>query len=105
MSQATVVFSGGRRADDPLDTQRLWAQAAGRPAGAADMRKRKLAIFLASSMGLVWAVDLALGIGLASLHRPFIIPLLSMCACIPGLVVAGLAWQGRLPHRLGCNPS
>jgi len=63
------------------------------------MRKRKLAILLASSMGLVWAADLALGIGLALAHRPFVIPLLSMSACIPALVVAGLAWHGRLPPR------
>ena len=63
------------------------------------MPKRKLAILLASSMGLVWAVDLALGIGLALAHKPFIVPLISMSACIPGLVVAGLAWHGRLPSR------
>lgn len=67
------------------------------------MPKRRLAILLASSMGLVLAVDLALGIGLGLAHRPFLIPLLSMSACIPGLVVAGLAWQGRLPPKCGLS--
>ena len=67
------------------------------------MPKRKLALILVSSMGFVWVVNLALGVGLALQHRPFAIPLLSMTACIPGLVVAGLAWHGRLPPR--CDPS
>ncbi len=67
------------------------------------MPKRKLAILLASSMGLVLAVDLTLTIGLALAHRPFIIRLISMSACIPGLVVAVLAWRGRLPSRCGLS--
>jgi hypothetical protein len=61
------------------------------------MPKRKLALGLASAMGLVLAADLALSLGLALHHEPFATPLISMMTVIPGLVVAGLAWQGRLP--------
>jgi hypothetical protein len=63
------------------------------------MPKPKLAVVLVASMGLVLAVDAALALGLAFGHKPYVIPLISMTACIPGLVIAALAWQGRLPSK------
>jgi hypothetical protein len=65
--------------------------------------KRKLAVVLISTLGLVLIVNLTLLLGLAVAHKPYLIPLVSMTACIPGFVVAALAWQGRLPSR--CAPT
>jgi len=65
------------------------------------MTKRKLAVVLMLTLGSVLAVDTALIIALAVEHRPFAIPLLSLTAFIPGMVIAALAWQGRLPFRCG----
>jgi hypothetical protein len=65
------------------------------------MTKRKLAVVLASTAGLVGAVDLSLVLGLAFTHRPYAIPLLSLMGCIPGFVIAALAWQGRLRSNCG----
>jgi hypothetical protein len=67
------------------------------------MPKRKLAIILASSMGVVLAVNLSLALGLALEHRPFAMVLASLSACIPGCVVAVLAWQGRLPSKCAAS--
>jgi hypothetical protein len=67
------------------------------------MPKRKLAVVLASSMGLVVAVNVMLAVGLAIDHKPYVLPLASLTACIPGFVVAGLAWRGRLTSRCGVS--
>ena len=61
------------------------------------MPKRKLAVILALSMGMAGAIDIALVVFVALQHKVFAIPLLGMTAFIPGLVMAGLAWEGRLP--------
>jgi hypothetical protein len=63
------------------------------------MRNPKLAVVLLASMGLVATIDMLLTLGLALEHKSYVIPLLSVPAVIPGLVVAVLAWQGRLPSR------
>jgi hypothetical protein len=63
------------------------------------MPRRKLAVVQISARGLVLIVDLTLVLGLAIAHKPYLIALVSMTACIPGFVVAVLAWQGRLPSR------
>ena len=63
------------------------------------MPKRKLAVVLALSMVSVGAANVLLAVALAHEHRPSVIPLASLTACIPGFVVAALAWQGRLPSR------
>lgn len=63
------------------------------------MPKRKLAIVLLLTIGLATAVDTALVVSLALEHKAFAIPLVGMTAFMPGLVIAGLAWQGRLPSR------
>jgi len=67
------------------------------------MPKRKLAVVLWLSIGVAAAVDMALVATLALEHRAFVGPLLGMTAFIPGFVIAGLAWQGRLPS--GCRTS
>ncbi|HEY2750714.1 hypothetical protein [Phenylobacterium sp.] len=67
------------------------------------MPKRKLAVVLIGTLGLVLIVNLTLVLGLAVAHKPYLIPLVSMTACIPGFVVAAFAWQGRLPTR--CAPT
>ena len=67
------------------------------------MPKRKLAVVLASSMGLVVAMNVLLALGLAIDHKPYVLPLASLTACIPGFVVAGLAWSGRLASRCGVS--
>ncbi len=61
------------------------------------MPRRKLAIFLAASMGALCLVEGLFAVVLAAQHKPFAIALASLTACIPGFVVAALAWQGRLP--------
>jgi len=65
------------------------------------MQKRKLAIILATSMGLMAALDAWLILSLAWAHRPFYFLLGSMAAVMPGFVIATLAWRGRLPSRCG----
>ena len=67
------------------------------------MTKRGLAIGLASSMVAVAAVNILLALGLALDHRAFVAPLASLTACIPGFVVAALAWRDRLP--VACKAS
>ena len=66
------------------------------------MPKRKLAIILMLAMTAVGAVNLMLIFWLAFVHKPFIFSLAGISACIPGFVVAALAWQGRLASR--CVP-
>ena len=68
------------------------------------MPKRKLAVVLFSTLGMAAILDLALALGLAMAHKPYIGPLAGLSAFIPGFVVAALAWQGRLPSRCG-SPS
>jgi hypothetical protein len=68
------------------------------------MPKRKLAIFLAGTLGIVAMSSVALSAMLAVAHKPFVIPLLSVTACLPGFVVAGLAWRGLLPSRCAAEP-
>lgn len=63
------------------------------------MPKRKLAIILATSMGLVAAIDALLILSLAWAHKPFYFLLGSMTAVMPGIVMANLAWRGRLLSR------
>ena len=63
------------------------------------MPRRKLAIILAASLGAAAFADLALVLALAHDHRPFVVPLASLTGFIPGLVIATLAWRGRLPSR------
>jgi F0F1-type ATP synthase assembly protein I len=63
------------------------------------MRKRGLAIILATAMGLVVTLDACLILILAWAHRPFYFLLGSMAAVTPGFVIAALAWRGRLPSR------
>lgn len=62
------------------------------------MPKRTLVAVLAWSIGLALATDLVLIFALVVEHRPYAIPLVgALAGFIPGLVVAGLAWKGRLP--------
>ena len=68
-----------------------------------DIQKRKLAIILAVSMGSLAAIEVLLAVGLALEHGPYVIPLASITACVPGFVVAALAWRGRLPSK--CSAS
>jgi len=63
------------------------------------MPKRKLAIILATSMGLLAAMDALLILILAWSHRPFYFVVGGMTALMPGFVMASLAWRGRLPSR------
>jgi len=51
----------------------------------------------------VVAVNVMLAVGLAIDHKPYVLPLASLTACIPGFVVAGLAWRGRLASRCGVS--
>lgn len=67
------------------------------------MHKRKLAIVLMLTLGFAAAVDVSLIIALAVGHKPYMGPLTSLTAFIPGVVVAVLAWQGKAPS--GCSAS
>ncbi len=67
------------------------------------MSKRKLAVVMMSLVTAVVLLNLALAIALAQEHRPYVVSLAAaMTACVPGFVVAALAWKGRLPSR--CAP-
>jgi len=69
------------------------------------MPKRKLAIILASLIGVVGVADLLLALGLALDHKPYILPLASMTALIPGFIVASRAWRGRLASTCSASRS
>ncbi len=60
------------------------------------MPKPKLAMVLFLSIGMGAAIDMAFAFSLALEHKAFVIPLASMTGFIPALVIARLAWQGRL---------
>ena len=68
------------------------------------MPRRKLAIALAVSMAVLAAMEVMLAVGLALAHRPFLVPLISLAAFLPGYVPIGiLLWTGRSPSRR-CAP-
>jgi hypothetical protein len=56
---------------------------------------------LFSALGSAAVLDALLVLSLAIGHKSYIGPLASMTAFVPGLIVAALAWQGRLPSRCG----
>jgi len=62
-------------------------------------KHKRLAVVLTTLMGLVVAVDTGIILTLAWAHRPFYFVVGSMAAVTPGLVMATLAWRGRLPSR------
>ena len=63
------------------------------------MQKRTLALVLIASMSGVLLVDLGLALALASAHKSYVGALAGLTGTIPGFVIAGLAWRGKLPER------
>ncbi len=66
------------------------------------MRKPKLAIFLSLSVVVAMAIETAVFVIFAKTHFPPISVLASFAAFIPAVVIAGLAWTGKLPSN--CRP-
>jgi hypothetical protein len=81
-----------------LDNSQLWPQAKTMQENV--MPRRKLAVALAVSMAVLATMEVMLAVGLALAHRPFLVPLISLVAFLPGSVpIAILLWTGRSPSR------
>jgi F0F1-type ATP synthase assembly protein I len=69
------------------------------------MPKRKLAMVLFASMGVVLIGELAFALSLFTAHRSGALMLIGpMAATLPGFVVAVLAWRGKLPAACAPTP-